>query len=102
MTEYQGQPFEEVVGKQGLVVIQYYAVWCGPCQMLKPVLEDLSNDMSDTDFYRIDIDQFRQQAIDAGIRSVPTVVLYRDGEEVDRQAGYQPKERIASWMTQFK
>jgi thioredoxin 1 len=102
MTEYQGQPFEEVVGKQGLVVIQYYAVWCGPCQMLKPVLEDLSNDMSDTDFYRIDIDQFRQQAIDAGIRSVPTVVLYRDGEEVARQAGYQPKERIASWMTQFK
>lgn len=102
MTEYQGQPFEEVVGKQGLVVIQYYAVWCGPCQMLKPVLEDLSNDMTDTDFYRIDIDQFRQQAIDAGIRSVPTVVLYRDGEEVDRQAGYQPKERIASWMTQFK
>ncbi|MFP4178228.1 MAG: thioredoxin [Acholeplasmataceae bacterium] len=102
MTEYQGQPFEQVIGKQGLVVIQYYAVWCGPCQMLKPVLDDLSNDMSDTDFYRIDIDQFREQAIDAGIRSVPTVVLYRDGEEVDRQAGYQPKERIASWITQFK
>lgn len=102
MTEYQGQPFEQVIGKQGLVVIQYYAVWCGPCQMLKPVLDDLSNDMSDTDFYRIDIDQYREQAIDAGIRSVPTVVLYRDGEEVDRQAGYQPKERIASWITQFK
>ncbi|MFP4187059.1 MAG: thioredoxin family protein [Acholeplasmataceae bacterium] len=102
MTEYQGQPFEQVIGKQGLVVIQYYAVWFGPCQMLKPVLDDLSNDMSDTDFYRIDIDQYREQAIDAGIRSVPTVVLYRDGEEVDRQAGYQPKERIASWITQFK
>lgn len=102
MNEYTNDmTYQNVIGQQGLVVVQYYATWCGPCKMLKPVLENLSTEMTDAKFYRVDIDLFRPQAIDAGIRSVPTVVLYKDGEEVDRQAGYQPKERIASWMKQF-
>jgi thioredoxin 1 len=70
--------------------------------MLKPVLEALSTELNDVKFYRVDIDLFRNQAIEAGIRSVPTVVLYKDGEEVDRQSGYQPKERVQSWMNQFR
>jgi len=102
MIEYQRQAYQDVVGKQGLVVVQYYATWCGPCKMLKPVLEALSTEMEGTDFYRVDIDLYRNQAVEVGIRSVPTVVLYKDGEEVDRQSGYQPKERVAAWMNQFK
>jgi thioredoxin 1 len=102
MIDYQGQDYQEVVGHQGLVVVQYFATWCGPCKMLKPVLESISTDMADVKFWRVDIDLFRNQASEAGIRSVPTVVLYKDGEEVDRQSGYQPKERVAAWMNQFK
>lgn len=102
MIDYQGQAYQEVIGQQGLVVVQYFATWCGPCKMLKPVLESLSTELTDVKFYRLDIDLFRTQAIEAGIRSVPTVVLYKDGEEVDRQSGYQPKERISAWMNQFK
>ncbi len=102
MIDYQGQDYQEVVGHQGLVVVQYYATWCGPCKMLKPVLESISTEMAEVKFWRVDIDLFRNQAIEAGIKSVPTVVLYKDGEEVDRQSGYQPKERIAAWMNQFK
>jgi thioredoxin 1 len=102
MIDYQGQNYQDVVGHQGLVVVQYFATWCGPCKMLKPVLEQISTEMTDAKFYRVDIDLFRNQAIEAGIRSVPTVVLYKDGEEVDRQSGYQPKERVQAWMNQFK
>lgn len=102
MIDYQGQNYQEVIGQQGLVVVQYYATWCGPCKMLKPVLEQISTEMNNVKFYRVDIDLFRNQAIEAGIKSVPTVVLYKDGEEVDRQSGYQPKERIQTWMNQFK
>ncbi len=101
MVEYQGQPYEQVVGRQGLVVVQYYATWCGPCKMLKPVLEALSDEMASVTFARVDIDEYRNQAIDAGIRSVPTVVVYKDGTEVDRQSGYQPKERVAAWLNQY-
>jgi thioredoxin 1 len=102
MIDYQGQNYQDVIGHQGLVVVQYFATWCGPCKMLKPVLEALSTELNDVKFYRVDIDLFRNQAIEAGIRSVPTVVLYKDGEEVDRQSGYQPKERVQSWMNQFR
>ncbi len=102
MIDYQGQNYQDVIGQQGLVVVQYFATWCGPCKMLKPVLEQISTELNDVKFFRVDIDLFRNQAIEAGIRSVPTVVLYKDGEEVDRQSGYQPKERIQSWMNQFK
>jgi thioredoxin 1 len=102
MIDYQGQPYQEVIGQQGLVVVQYFATWCGPCKMLKPVLESLATELAEVKFYRLDIDLYRNQAIEANIRSVPTVVLYKDGEEVDRQSGYQPKERVAAWMNQFK
>lgn len=102
MIDYQGQNYQDVIGQQGLVVVQYYATWCGPCKMLKPVLEQISTELTDAKFYRVDIDLFRNQAIEAGIKSVPTVVLYKDGEEADRQSGYQPKERIQAWMNQFK
>jgi thioredoxin 1 len=102
MIDYQGQNYQDVIGHQGLVVVQYFATWCGPCKMLKPVLEALSTELNDVKFYRVDIDLFRNQAIEAGIRSVPTVVLYKDGEEVDRQSGYQPKERVQSLMNQFR
>lgn len=102
MIDYQGQPYQEVIGQQGLVIVQYFATWCGPCKMLKPVLEALSSEMKDVKFYRSDIDLHRAQAIEAGIKSVPTVVLYKDGEEVDRTSGYQPKERMQSWINQFK
>ncbi|MDX9692178.1 MAG: thioredoxin [Acholeplasmataceae bacterium] len=102
MIDYQGQPYQEVIGQQGLVVVQYFATWCGPCKMLKPVLDAISAESTDIKFYRADIDLYRNQAIEAGIRSVPTVVLYKDGEEVDRTSGYQPKEKVQAWLNQFK
>lgn len=102
MIEYQGENYTDVIGKQGLVAVQYYATWCGPCKMLKPVLDAVAQDEKDVDFYRVDIDQYRDQAIQSGIRSVPTVVLYKDGEEVDRTSGYQPKDKIAQWIGNHK
>jgi thioredoxin 1 len=102
MKDYSGQPYQDVIGQQGLVVVQYFATWCGPCKMLKPVIESISNEMQDVPFYGVDIDLYRAQAVEAGIRSVPTVVIYKDGEEVDRQSGYQPKERVSTWINQHK
>ena len=102
MKEYQGQPYQDVIGQQGLVVVQYFATWCGPCKMLKPVMEGISKEMTDVQFFAVDIDLYRPQAVDANIRSVPTVVIYKDGEEIDRQSGYQPKERVSAWINQHK
>lgn len=102
MKEYEGQPYAELVGEKGLKAVQYYATWCGPCKMLKPVLDTLSNELTDVDFYRLDIDKFRPQAVESNIRSVPTIVLYKDGKEVDRVSGYQPKEKLNQWFNEHK
>lgn len=101
MIEYNGENYESLIEK-GLIAIQYYATWCGPCKMLGPILESISEERKDLTFYRIDIDKYRAQATEVGIRSVPTIVLYRDGKEVDRVSGYQPKEKVLQWLDQGK
>lgn len=99
MIEYNGEKYESLIEK-GTVAVQYYATWCGPCKMLGPILENISEERQDLVFYRIDIDKYRQQATETGIRSVPTVVLYRDGKEIDRLSGYSPKEKVLQWLEQ--
>lgn len=102
MIEYKGQPIEEVVGSNKLVLIQYYADWCGPCQMLKPILEELSKEITDVKFYRVNIEEHRNLAVSAGIQSIPTVVMYKDGKESIREAGFKPKHLMQSWINSAK
>ena len=66
--------------------------------MLKPVLEKIDKELNEVNFGRIDIDEYREQAKEVLIKSVPTVLLYKDGKEVDRKMGYQPKEKLLDWI----
>ncbi len=70
--------------------------------MLMPVLEEISSEQPETPFIKLDIDEYRKQAIDTGIRAVPTLVLYKNGKEVSRASGYQPKEKLLSWLEEHK
>lgn len=82
--------FQEIINKEGYVVVDFYAEWCGPCQMLLPQLETLSNTRyQSTPIYKINIDEFRALAIDSQIRSVPTVIVYKDGKEFKRASGVE-------------
>lgn len=98
MNEFKGQEYKSFVGKKGLSIVLYYATWCGPCKMLKPVLEKIDKELNEVNFGRIDIDEYREQAKEVLIKSVPTVLLYKDGKEVDRKMGYQPKEKLIDWI----
>ncbi|WP_035357035.1 thioredoxin [Acholeplasma granularum] len=102
MQQYKGEDFKSVTSKEGLVVVDFFATWCGPCKMLMPVLEQLSTEDVETTFVKLDIDEYRKQAIDNGIRAVPTLVLFKDGKEVSRASGYQPKEKLVSWLAEHK
>jgi thioredoxin 1 len=76
-----------------VLVERYSAVWCQPCKMLKPIFEQLQRDYAGKDviFQEIDAEAYRDRATAAGIRSVPTVVIYRNGAEVDRITGARSK-----------
>lgn len=87
------EEFNSVVGS-GVVVVDFFATWCGPCKMLAPVFEELSSEMDSVEFVKVDIDQSMDLAQQFKIVSVPTMKVFKDGEVVDTLVGFVPKEQI--------
>ena len=79
---------------QGVVVVDFFATWCGPCKMLAPVFEELSGEMNDVNFFKVDVDQALDIARKYAITTVPTMLIFKDGEVVDKMIGFLPKEHI--------
>lgn len=81
--------------ESGITVVDFFATWCGPCKMLSPVLEGLSSEMEGkVKFAKVDIDQNIELASQFQISSVPTMVIFKDGEKVSQLVGFLPKEKI--------
>ena len=79
----------------GLVVIDFYADWCGPCKMLNPILEEAANEVGDkAKFVKVDVDKSQQLASKYSVTSIPTIVFLKDGAEVDRFVGVRDKDAI--------
>lgn len=92
----------DVLKSEKLVLVDFFATWCGPCQMLAPVLEELSNENDDFEIVKIDIDQERNLAIENKIEFVPTVVIFKNGKEVDRMIGVFDKNEILEKIQKYK
>ena len=93
--------FTDMAGK-GLVLVDFFATWCGPCKMLSPVLEDLASDRDSIDIVKVDIDESMNLARQYGIMSVPTLVLMKDGKILAKTSGFQPKDSIQRWIEEHK
>ncbi len=93
--------FNEMTGK-GLVLVDFFATWCGPCKMLGPVLEDMASDRDSIDIVKVDIDESMNLARQYGIMSVPTLVLFKDGQVIAQTSGFQPKESIQQFIDNNK
>lgn len=84
-----------------LVLVDFFATWCGPCRMLAPVLDELSEDRS-IKIAKVDIDESRALAKQFGIMSVPTLVLFKNGNKVAQNSGFMPKELLTRWIEENK
>lgn len=93
--------FDDLI-KDELVLVDFYATWCGPCKMLSPVLEDISSDRDNLKIVKIDVDQNNELAKSNSIMSVPTLILYKNGKMVSKMSGYMNKDELMTWIDENK
>jgi thioredoxin 1 len=78
------------------VLVDFWATWCQPCQMIAPVVQQVAEQFKDDLFVcKLDVDQNPRSAMNYGVQSIPTLLLFKDGKEVKRLVGFMPKERLA-------
>ena len=93
----------DVLKSDGLVLVDFWATWCGPCKQVGPALEELSDEMADdVTVAKLDIDENPTVAMQYGIRSIPTMMLFRNGEPIATKLGADTKNNIAEWVRQAK
>jgi len=84
--------FEEAIKSPNVVIVDFYADWCGPCKMLKPILEEVSSE--GVTVYSVNVDHNKELASKFQVSSIPTVLLFKGGNQVDQFVGVQEKEDI--------
>ena len=90
--------FSEVKNSK-FAVVDFNATWCGPCKMLGPVLEEVSEELiGKAEFFAVDVDENQTLAIKNKIQSIPAIVVFKDGEPVDRQIGFIPKAQLIDFI----
>jgi thioredoxin 1 len=96
--EFTDQNFqEEALEADDLIVVDFWAEWCGPCKMISPIIEELSEEYTGkAKIGKVNVDQNSDISMKYGIRSIPTILLLKDGEIVDKQVGVTSKEKLKS------
>ena len=88
----------EVLRADGTVLVDFYATWCGPCKMLAPVLEEFAKTHEDIKIVKIDVDEETPLAIKYGVMSIPTLILFRNGEIAGQTLGYQTPDQLENFV----
>ena len=91
----------EVLKSKGLVLVDVWAEWCGPCRQLLPIMEELSGEVSDKiKIYKMNVDEAPATPANLGIRSIPSLLMFRDGKLIDTKIGLNSKSVITDWINE--
>ncbi|MEG2348672.1 MAG: thioredoxin [Clostridia bacterium] len=94
--------FNSEIGKnKGICLVDFYATWCGPCMMLAPVLEEISNSRAGYDILKVDVDKSPEIASKLGIDTIPTLCVYKEDKLLDKQVGFKSKNEVIALMGKY-
>jgi thioredoxin 1 len=101
IVEVTDQTFSDEV-KSGTVLVDFWAPWCGPCKMIAPVLEEIDGEIGDRlKIAKLNVDHNPETAGRFGVMSIPTLMVFKDGEMVSKMVGFQPKEQLREWLDSY-
>jgi thioredoxin 1 len=92
----------EVIDAKGIVFVDFFATWCGPCKMTAPIIDQLANEYKDIKFVKVDVDQNGELASEYSIFSIPTFVVFKDGKMVSQFSGGRGKEGFVEELQKIK
>ena len=90
---------EEVLNFDGRVLVDFRAEWCGPCMMLSPLVDEVSDELDDVKFCKVNCDEARDLALEYGIMTIPNLLLFENGEPINQSVGYIEKQDIIDFVT---
>ncbi len=91
--------FDEAISSEKPVLVDFWATWCGPCQMLGPVLENIAEEHPDFNICKVNVDEEPELAARYGIMTIPTMIVFKEGKEIDKLIGLRPPEDIITMLT---
>lgn len=97
----ENENFDEIISS-GLTLVDFYAEWCGPCKMIGPIVEEVSGELTDVQIVKINVDEHSDIAQKYGVMSIPTLILFKDGKEVEKNIGFMPKEDLIEFINKNK
>jgi thioredoxin len=95
--------FEETINSNKIVLVDIYTTWCGPCKMMMPILEQLGEHYTDNIIIsKLDAESNMNVSTQLNVRNVPTLILFKDGKEVERQMGAKNKTELINWISKHE
>ncbi len=88
----------ENLSRNHLTLVDFWATWCGPCRMIAPVVEELAGETEGVVFAKVNVDENGELAVGLGIQAIPTLILFKDGQAVDRAVGVQSKQALKAMI----
>lgn len=93
---------EKIIQQKGVSIVDFWATWCAPCRMQAPIFEETSKDFADkVNFYKVNVDENMQISSDLKIVSIPTLVVFKDGQVVDKLVGLSDKQEIENVLNKY-
>ena len=90
---------KEVINNKGLTIVDFWAPWCGPCKMIGPIFEKVSNSFNNIKFCKLNIDEDNENVSkDFGVMSIPTIILFKDGVEIKRHIGFLDENSLTKFL----